>query len=283
MDVSYISLLIFAAITLLYYLALKPKLNISAIDNINGEEYVAYSSSSNMMLLIYFLMIVIIQIALNTSIIVNKCGGNVAQNFGTAFLITLIPWIFIFGAVVIILIVFPGFKEAFSNVIGYFAVAGSANNILTELLVNTDLNQTIDESTEGDGKKNRDLKNAAEAIIKVCGNMSIIINQIVPGNFGEYWAMLSPLMKEKYQKGGSETDDLKQQLLDIVVTRDNIGEALWYIYTAILLISITQYNITSRKCTKDLAAMQASQQQYLEQEAATQAANTKAESTVYTY
>jgi hypothetical protein len=176
--------------------------------------------------------------------------------------------------------IFPGFKSAFSNVIGYFAVAGTANNILTELLVNTDLNQTIDDSTEGNAEKNKSLKSAAEAIIKLCGNMSILINQIVPSNFVEYWSMLVPLMKEQYQAGAPE---LKQQLLDTVVMRDNIGEAMWYIYTAILLISITQYNIMKRGCTGDLATMQASHDKYLEQEAAVKATTEKAESTVYTF
>jgi hypothetical protein len=277
MDISFISLIIFIIITIVYYLVLKPKLEIDMLGDLTE-----YTNSCNIMLLVYFLLIIIVQIALNTGIIVNKCGGNISQNFGIAFLITIIPWIFIFGAVITVLLIFPGFKEAFSNVIGYFAVSGSANKILTELLVNTDLNQTIDDSTVGNVQKNKDLKMAAEAIIKVCGNMSIIINQIVPENFNEYWAMLTPLMKEQYQNSDTVLD-LKQQLLDTVVTRNNVGEALWYVYTAILLISITQYSITSRKCTKDLVAMQASQQQYQEQEAATQEANAKAESTVYTY
>jgi len=124
------------------------------------------------------------------------------------------------------------------------------------------------------------MKDAAEAILKLCGNMSIIINQIVPGNFTEYWAMLTPLMKEKYQTGAPE---LKQQLLDIVVLRDNIGEAMWYIYTAILLISITQYNIMKRGCVGDLASMQSSHDQYLVKEKEVNDKNAKAESTIYKF
>lgn len=110
--------------------------------------------------------------------------------------------------------------------------------------------------------------------------MSILINQIVPGNFVEYWSMLVPLMKDKYQAGAPE---LKQQLLDAVVMRDNIGEAMWYIYTAILLISVTQYNIMKRGCTGDLATMQAGYDKYLEKEAAVKTKTEKAQSTVYTY
>jgi len=280
MDTSYLSLLIFIAITLLYYIAFKPKLYTQVFDTPDGIEYANYTNKSNIFLSCYFLLIIISQIIMNTTLIISKCGGSISQNFGIAFLITIIPWIFIFGILIVILIMFPGFKSAFSNIIGYFVVSGSANNILSELLVNTDLNQAIDESTQGNLEKNKSMKDAAEAILKLCGNMSIIINQIVPGNFTEYWAMLTPLMKEKYQTGAPE---LKQQLLDIVVLRDNIGEAMWYIYTAILLISITQYNIMKRGCVGDLASMQSSHDQYLVKEKEVNDKNAKAESTIYKF
>ena len=278
MDSSFFSLLIFALITLVYYMLLKPKLDASVYDDPTGAQYTAYSSSNNTALIIYFLFVVLTQMGVNASVMVTKCGGSLMQNIGSAFLMTLIPWIFIFGGVMVCLMMFPGFKSAFSNVIGYFAVSNSANNILSELLVNTDLNQTINAADADPAKKNS-LKSAAEAIIKLCGNMSILINQIVPSNFVEYWAMLVPLMKEQYQNGAPE---MKQKLLDAVVTRDNIGEALWYIYTAVLLISITQYNIMSRPCNKDLATLQASQDQYLKTEASVNQKTAKQNSTIYT-
>ena len=278
MDTSYLSLLIFIVITVLYYLVAKPQLKITELSD---EPYAAYSSKSNILLLCYFGLVVVSQIIMNSSVIINTCGGSLAQNFGAAFLLTVIPWFFIFGIVIIALIMFPGFKTAFSNVIGYFAVSGKANQLLSTLLVNSEVNQTIDESTQGNEEKRKELKSAAEAIIKLVGNMSILINQIVPGNFVEYWSMLTPLMKEEYQK--NEPLDLKQQLLNTVVLRDNIGEAMWYVYTAILLISITQYNIMKRGCVADLTTMKANHDQYLQQEEAVQTANQKATSTVYTY
>jgi hypothetical protein len=115
------------------------------------------------------------------------------------------------------------------------------------------------------------MKIAAEAIIKICGNLSILINNITPANFMEYWEKLTPLMKE-----GVPTDPiLKQKLLDIVVQRDNVGEGLWYIYTAILLTSIVQYNITTRPCKQDLATIQSSYQEYLTKDEEAQAAANK--------
>ena len=257
---------------------IKAPLTVATLDD--DKAYMQYSSSSYLYLLIYFLMVVLSQFGLNASILSNKCGGSIINNIGTAFLMTFIPWIFIFGGVIAILIVFPGFKSAFSNVIGYFAVSGRANNILTELLENTDISKTIDDATVGNTEKNQSLKSAADAIIKLCGNMSILINQIVPSNFAEYWKMLIPLMKDNYRL--NVPTELKQELLDTVVMRDNIGEALWYIYTAVLLISIIQYKIVSTECSKDLATLQEGQLQFQLDQAEVEAKNNKATSKIYT-
>jgi len=220
---------------------------------------------------------------MNSSVLVNTCGGSITQNIGAAFLLTIIPWFFIFGIVIIALMIFPGFKSAFSNVIGYFAVAGTANNILTELLVNVDLNQAIDESTQGNVEKNKSLKGAAEAIIKLCGNMSILINQIVPDNFLDYWKILNPLKKPQYRDDNSaETKDIRQKLFDLVVTRDNIGEALWYIYTGILLTSIVQLKITTRGCNTNTATMEKNYNEFLKKEEEAKAKKAETDTTVYT-
>jgi hypothetical protein len=62
MDSSFLSLLIFVVITILYYLVLKPKLNASAYDDLTGEQYASYSGKNNVALVIYFLLIMSIPI-----------------------------------------------------------------------------------------------------------------------------------------------------------------------------------------------------------------------------
>ena len=44
------------------------------------------------------------------------------------------------------------------------------------------------------------MQNTADAILKICGNTGILINQITPDNFIEYMKMLQPLMKDEYGK-----------------------------------------------------------------------------------
>ena len=282
MNTSILSLIVFSICTFCYYIFLIPKLNISVFDDKTGNEYISYTSSKMTMLLIYFLFLILAQVGINASIIVNKCGGSITQNIGTAFLMTLIPWIVIFGGVIGTLMIFPGFKSAFSNVIGFFVVSKSANNVLSELLENTEMANKIDNTSDANPEQKTNLKHTADAIIKIFGDTSLLINQIVPSNFAEYWSILTPLMKKEYQNNPSSSNTLKQQLLDVVIMRDNIGEAIWYIYTAIFLISITQYAITSQKCATTLATLQSNYSTYQTQTAATAASNAVSESTVYT-
>ena len=250
------------------------------------------------------LLIIIIQFIVNASIITSTCGGSISENMGAAGLLTFIPWILIFGVVIAVIMIYPGFKSAFSDVIGYFYVSGAANNILTELLINPELEKALNnpqsvsnkeqlaptgEQTGGANKKQRggttkqQLQEASDAIIKICGNNSILINQIVPSNFMDYWTTLKPLRKEKYQNDNSpETIDIQNKLFELVVTRDNVGEAMWYIYTGILITMIVQLKITTRGCKMNPATMTQNYDTYVanEQQNATQ--QEVATSTVYT-
>lgn len=305
MDATYLSLLIFSLVTILYYF-FKPKLS---VEDLSGEKKITtfeknaegvevpiektltpeeamanYSKKGNLYLIIYFLLVIVSQFFINVGIIVNKCGGNLKDNFAAGALMTFIPWIFIFGLVILVLIIFPGFKSAFSNVVGYFVVAGEANTVLNNLLVNTNIQEALNNENTTPEKK-ASLQKSAEAIIKLCGNASIMINQIVPDNFSQYWALLEPLMKDEYQNPVGENADklaaLKKQLLGVVVTRDNIGEALWYTYTAVLLISIVQYNLSVRGCIMDPKTMNENHQKFLEAEDAKLKQNANASKQVY--
>jgi hypothetical protein len=279
MGSTIISIIVFILTSIVYYFLLAPKLTIDIISD--PSSFVTYQKSKSKMLLLFFLLVLLTQLGLNISVLVNSCGGSFTQNIKQGLLITLVPWILIFGAVIGILMMFPSFKSVFANVIGYFYVSRSANNILSELLVNADIDKTIDEDSKGNEEKTKDLKGAAQAIIKLVGNMSVLINEITPTNFENYWKMLTPLMKPQYQaKNGAP--EIKQKLLNIVVSRDNTGEAMWYLYTAILLICVTQYKIMTQGCSNNLTTMQSNHQAYLEKEKEITEKNKKLKSKTYT-
>jgi hypothetical protein len=276
---SYLNIITFLLTTLFYYLALKPALPYSLYAN--KEEYKNYIANNYMFLAIYVLLVILIQFIVNSSIIANTCGGNITENMGAAGILTFLPWIFIFGIIVIVLTIYPGFKSAFSDVIGYYYVSNEANKILTELLINKELETKLKEDTAITAEKKASLENTADVIMKICGNTSILINQIVPSNFDQYWSILRPLMKDKYQTSSEETNKIKNDLFELVVTRDNVGESMWYIYTGLLLTSIVQLKITSRGCSTNPKTMQSNYEKFLEEENKAKEQKEKA-STTYT-
>jgi len=278
---SYLNIVTFLLTTLFYYLAIKPSLTYDILsDKTKMKEY---TSSSYMYLAIYLLLVMVIQFFVNASIISSNCGGSISENIGSAGIFTFLPWTLIFGVLVLILTIYPGFKSAFSDVIGYYYVSSSANKILTELLIDKDIQKKMDSDATLTPEQKEAMQSAADTIIKICGNTSILINQIVPNNFEDYWNILRPLRKTVYQNESSpETIEMKNNLFDLVVSRDNVGESMWYLYTGILLTSIVQLKITSKGCASNPKTMEQNYQKFLDEEAAAKANEEKATSTTYT-
>lgn len=276
---SYLNIVTFLVTTLLYYMAIKPNLTFNSL--VDPAKYKEYMSSSYMYLGIYLLLVMVIQFIVNASLITSNCGGNITENMGSAGIFTFIPWTLIFGVLILVLTMYPGFKSAFSDVIGYFYVSSSANKLLTTLLIDKDVQKKIDADTVSTEEQKKSMQSAADAIIKICGNTSILINQIVPSNFLEYWNILTPLMKTQYQTPGVETDKMKSELFELVVTRDNVGEAMWFIYTGLLLTSLVQLKLTTKGCTTNAATMQQNYQTYLQQQETSTSQEQQATGTVY--
>jgi len=277
MDISFWSIIIFIILTIIYFAVPaigKPHLTLDILNDPNG--LTSYYSSVMPRLALFLLAIVVSQFFLNSSYLMTKCGGSIGKNMGAAALFTFIPWVLIFGVLLAVLMIFPGFKSAFSDVIGYFAISSSANDILSSILIDTDINKAI-ESTS-DPIRQQELKSTAEAIMKICGNKSILINQMNPENFLQVWDLLKPLMVENaYQ------DIIKKQsLLDLVVLKDNIGEAMWYTYTAILISSIVYYNLATRGCIKDVNQIKQEHDDYIKQQEEAQQQQELNNQTVYT-
>lgn len=264
MDISYLSLLIFSIITIIYYIFPSiGKLPIT-MDILQNNNLLTYYNNNLTRLGLYFLVIVVSQFGLNAMYLINKCGGSAGTNVGMAALITFIPWILIFGIMMGVLIIYPGLKTAFSDVIGYFVVAGKSNDILSSILVDVNIDETLEKEVNVQDKDKGSMKKTAEAILKLCGNKSILINQMSPENFLSVWNVIKPLMKN----GGNipDIDQKQEELLKLVVLRDNIGEGMWYLYTAILLISIISYNLASRGCSKSIDDLKANHDAYIKKE-----------------
>jgi len=283
MDLSYLSTFVFLFTTYLYYFRGKLSLDVPKDGDkngfVNGEgdeeatynNYAEYTKANMTRAALYFLLVVVVQCGFNISTIVNKCGGTVGKNILISFMMTMVPWTLIFGGMMGLLIVYPGLKSAFSDVIGYFTIAREANDILGTLLADSDatFEKTLDE------KK----RETSILLTKVYGDKGVLINTMNPDNFHTIWAVLKPTFQE-----GITGDDLfkkKQHLFSLVMRKDNIGESLWYIYTGILLMVVVSYNMSIRGCDKDLSKMKEEQADYKKKSDAINEKNSKSSSKTY--
>jgi len=304
MDNSYLNIFTFLLTTLFYYMILKPPLDYKTVSD--GELYKNYTTSNYVSLAVYLLLVMVVQFIVNSSIIAQKCGGSISENMGAAGIFTFIPWTLIFGVTIIILVIYPGFKSAFSDVIGYYWISNQANDLLVELLMQQNVEDSLAKGTtpatpatpaaapeantvggkntsQKGGDDKQAIREVADLILKLCGNTSILINQMTPRNFEPYWSLLTPLKKPKYQNdNAAETQTLKKQLFDLTVTRDNIGETLWYVYTGLLLTSIVQLKITTRGCASNPKIMEENYAKFQKQEEAIKAQNATTTGTTYT-
>ena len=212
--------------------------------------------------IIFCLVVMLTQLGANSASFFQKCKGS---NFVELAMITFIPWTFIFSLVCIGLVLAPssiseGLKSPFSNVLGYFAVVDKANILLNDILVDPSVSKTLMNVSAEEKVK---MESTSQVILKIMGNNSILINEITPGNFDQYWQILTPLMKS------SSTEDQKKQqkddLLKIVNTRDYIGEGIWVLYTGILCVAVADYQINLVKCSKSVVDMENQYSEYLEE------------------
>ena len=282
MDISFLSLFLFIITTLLYISSVpvigKPTLTL-VNNTLTDADLGTYYSESMQKMGMFLLIVICTQLALNISYLIDKCQSSAGKNVGAAIIFTLIPWFLIFGVMMMIIMAFSGLKNVFSDVIGYFAISGSASDLLSKVLIDTNINAIIEKET--DSQRKQELTSAAEALMKICGNNSILINQMYPDNFINIWDKLKPLMRDKVYADNSP-ENLKQQLLDLVVQRENIGEALWYIYTAILVSSIVYYNLDTRGCVKDINKIKAEYEDYMKEQDAQEKKEEINNSVVYT-
>jgi hypothetical protein len=281
------ALISFLLITSVYFSWLKPmnKYKFHLVADTLGD----YNTTNYKYTLIYFIVLFVIQICVGWSV-VNATKCDIVQDkgrvLGEVFKSTALPWLFIFGFSLVVVLLKPNFKSVFSNVYGYFIVKATANSILTELLKNEKQVKTVAATaaigTVAGAATTADpttIQNTADAILKICGNTGILVNQITPINFIEYMKMLQPLMKDNYgdavlnfdttkstdpdkvfqytgklnakgavMGGFQDPDNIFYKLFEVVERRDSIGEYAWYIYTALFVIAIVSYNIAMIPC-----------------------------------
>lgn len=246
------SIVVFIAITVVFYAGIRPPVKLDSP-----------RSTDNIYIFGYLILTMLIQWIINSAALSQKCSSSWKDNIGAAALYTFVPWTLLFGAVLFIISAFPVIKSAFSDVIGYYVVSSKAQTLLTDLLISSEVESKLDNDMSQETKEQT--RAAADIVMKIFGNASLLINQIVPDNFDATWAKLVPLMKQKYINS-QEGDIMKTSLFDLVAQRDRIGEFIWYIYTGVIVAALVQMKISLRNCSNSPATMQSNYQSFLESE-----------------
>lgn len=276
-DNSILTILLSLVVIILYYMFLKPVLKVDIMGDV--DKFAKFSKQKYIMMIVLFVILFLIHMIVNLLGFQNKCGGSIGENIGKVFVSTFVPWLLFFGGLMLVLIIFPGFKGAFSNVVGYYAVYRASNTILVKLLGNAQVDRTIENTQETDKEDAHLLEKASDAVLKLVGNTSIMINQITPENFENMWKMMIPVMKPEMR--GTANAPLKCELLEQVVLRDNIGECCWYIYTMLLLIVVVKTMLMKQECVTSLSQVKEHASDYDAQQSMKDDQEKKDKSVVY--
>lgn len=175
--------------------------------------------------IIYLVIMLFIQISTNIANAREKCGGT-PQTL-KAINYTIGPNLLIFGSMLAVMTLFPGWKAPFSNTIGYMiTLLGSVKTVFTSML-KTDSNNKL--------------------LKAVYRDPSMMINEITPENFNLF---ISRMGSSQNSILASNYRDYLPDLYDLVVVKDKVAEFLWYMLTGALVIQNSHTYIMSIKCKR---------------------------------
>ena len=184
---------------------------------------------------IYLLLLLIIQFWTSALLIQSKCNSI---NYATVFFSSIVPWFFIIGLMIALLIVFPSWKAPFSNTFGYgLTLLGGIRTLLIKKILKSPSNEN---TTYND------------AIREIYSDPSLIINEITPNNFEIFWSKMSPLFQEN-------ANLFKESMFKLVILKDLCSEFLWYLLAGLLAISLGYQYLLNAKCDRSVEELEKSQ------------------------
>ena len=208
--------------------------------------YITDPAQTKIYLGIYLILVIIGEYIINLSLTDTMCGS---RQWNTALLVTLIPWVFIFGILNVVLLIFPGWLAPFSNTFGY--------GIAKLMGVGTLLTKIFKDKLEPSATDNKIM---AEALVHIYNDESLLINEITESNFSNFWQNMQQLIKPT----AFTDDNLKQQLLGFVRLKDIVAEYIWYMLTGGLVTSVGYNYVVNASCTQNLQDMKRRDKAYEE-------------------
>jgi hypothetical protein len=196
---------------------------------------------------IYILFVVVGEYFINLNLSEIMCG---VRQWNTTFMITVIPWLIIFGVLQVILVIFPGWLAPFSNTFGYLAVKlMGLPDVMKDILVN------------GTGKEEGEI---ARALENVRSDSSLLINQFftessidnpdpktnstvkkVRVKFDAAWEQL---VKGSIVK--KDADAFKDKIYGFVQMKYTVAEYVWNLLAGFFVTSVSYNYILNSACAK---------------------------------
>jgi len=211
-------------------------------------------------LVAYFIVSVLVQFGLNANTTASMCGS---ANLGMSFLVTFIPWVIVFGFLNIALLMFPSWKSPFSNTVGYLVVwIAGVKDLLVDKIIKKNLESDFTPGEMRGGSKKRMFGGSSsenemmiESIQHIYSDPSMLVNEVTPENYESFWKRMRPLFKRG-------ADDYKEDLRKMIILKDIVAEAVWYMLGGGLITSISSNYIISKGCSRTVAEMKERHDQY---------------------
>ena len=242
MDAIYISIIAYTLVQTAYYYyvpgltlddGLKTK---DDLETVEGDPQLSRMGGA-------FLANLLIQLIIGFSYVSGKCSGALGQNILKTIWFIVMPWVALLIPVAVVIRLYPELVQIFANVIGYAVVSGRADTLLVQTLKTPEALQTNSVSGQTNSVSGQ-TNSVSVALLKVLSNQSVIINLMTPTTFDKVWAMLKPLMRDESEW----PKDAERTLRALVATKQHVGEAMWYFYTAVLTTTIVYYYLGSTSC-----------------------------------
>jgi hypothetical protein len=194
---------------------------------------IKYSIPDNMLTLIniiYIGTLLAVQITINSSLAKTIC--NNPQSTSTGVVATIFPMLFIFGLLQMLLTIFPGWLEPFSNTFGYaIAKIGGAESVVQGVL------------------KPGATGEIAKAVSNIYNDPSIFLNQFNYDNKEDFDIKWSK-SKDLFNTEASAINTTKYtEFRNMVKLKDLVSQFVWYMLAGILVTSRSYNYVINQPCT----------------------------------
>jgi hypothetical protein len=173
----------------------------------------------------------VVLITINSSLAKTICDNP--QSTTSGVVATIFPMLFIFGLLQLLLTIFPGWMEPFSNTFGYaIAKIGGAEKVVRDVL------KTDTQGSSGDISK---------AISNIYNDPSIFLNQFNYNDEKDFelkWGKSKDLFNVEAVVDSQKYKDFR----NMVKLKDLVAQFVWYMLAGILVTSRSYNYIINQPC-----------------------------------